>query len=176
MVVFRRQVETLIDVTAGDTMRTTVWSSGRSYSIPNPHHRGPLHTNVITNTFITLQPSTNTTFQRIHQEPGLIQQQDLDRPGAGSYKFSSISQSSRVSGTPAPVLGGEEVTEFTYRLFQQVCPDQTWTRSNAGGMLLCRRGRLLFVSLCGDALVQAARGHIGPGPPRGLPWSLGVLR
>lgn len=48
-------------------------------------------------------------------------------------------------------------------------------RSNAGGILCSGRGRLLLVSLCGDALVQAARSHIGLSPPWGLPQSLSTL-
>lgn len=50
------------------------------------------------------------------------------------------------------------------------------TCSSTGGVLCCGRERFLFVSLCGDTLVQAVRSHIGFSPPWGLPQSLSTLR
>lgn len=50
------------------------------------------------------------------------------------------------------------------------------TRSHAGGTLCCGRRRLLFVALCGDALVLAARSHVGPSPPGGFHRASGTLR
>lgn len=48
-------------------------------------------------------------------------------------------------------------------------------RSHAGGTL-CGRRQLLFVALCGDALVLATRSHIGPSPPGGFHRSSITLR
>lgn len=49
-------------------------------------------------------------------------------------------------------------------------------RSHAGGTLCCGGRRLLFVALCGDALVLATRSHVGPSPPGGFHRASGTLR